>query len=97
MPVLYSRDTVPDPDAAGLTAAARGFTGIPYGFLDIAYLGAVLALNLHPRWLLDLVLSQRTQICSQLVAQFGMVAGADWQCGEPDPQLVTPGMLASRI
>ncbi len=99
LPLLWSRDTVPGASPARLTALARErFTGIPYGFADIAYLGCVLALHEHPEWLRDLVLGEKRQICSQLVAAFGMACGTDaWCCGQPDPQLVTPGMLGQRI
>lgn len=78
--------------------------GTPYGFLDIAYLGIALTEGWTPsqrpprglNWLLDSVLDDKTMICSQMVAYFGACFKSNWNCGQPDDQLVTPGMLAVR-
>lgn len=93
----FSADRV-DASVADLHRMAAAYVGIGYGYLDIVLLGLVLTLRWKPRWLLTRVLDQHRMICSQLVAQFGAANGQPgWMCGQPDPQLVTPGMLAARI
>jgi hypothetical protein len=93
--IACSTDVIPAASPRSLILAAKKFVGIPYGFLDIAYLG--LELNgIKPKWLLHEVLRTDQMICSQLVAQFGADSGVDWRCGQADPQFVTPGMLAQR-
>jgi hypothetical protein len=95
--MIFSPDSVLGGNVGKLAMAAEPFTGIPYGFLDIVYLGLSLGVHWRPQWLLDRVLKSKDMICSQLVAQFGVKYGANsWKCGQADPQLVTPGMLALR-
>lgn len=74
--------------------SARSYIGVPYNFLDIAYLGLALK-GVQWNWMLSEVLESKHMICSQLVAQCGFDAGVhQWLCGQTHPQLVTPGMLA---
>lgn len=78
-----------------IVESARSYIGVPYGFLDIAYLGLALK-GVQWNWMLNEVLEQKHMICSQLVAQCGWNAGVpEWLCGQTHPQLVTPGMLAN--
>lgn len=85
------------PPADLIAAAQETWTGIPYGFTDIADLGLWYSFHIRPRWLTDLVLDERRMICSQLAAEWGSCYGADWNCGQPDPQFVTPGLLGKRL
>ena len=95
--MIFSTDAVLGGNVTALMQAAQMFTGIPYGFLDIAYLGLELATGWQWKWLLDRVLSEDRMICSQLVAAFGVKYMANsWKCGQEYAQLVTPGMLATR-
>lgn len=100
LPMLFSE---PAPQAAGAGAIAlfadarERWTGIPYGFYDIADLGLWYSLHWKPEWLTRRVLSEKTMICSQLTAEWGAAYGADWSCGQADPQFVTPGMLGARL
>ena len=100
LPLLFSE---PAPQAARtsarlLTGMARSrWTGIKYGYLDIAALGLYYTVHKRPKWLTDLVLNDKRQICSQLTAEWGASYGADWQCGQADPQFVTPGLLGKRL
>lgn len=97
MAMVFSEDAVMGGNVAHLTEKAARFTGIPYGYLDIVYLGLSLGAGWRPPWLLHQVLRQDRMICSQLVAAFGVACGArSWQCGQADAQLVTPGMLGER-
>lgn len=67
-----------------------------YGFKDILYLG--LYTQGHTwNWLESEVLEDRKRtICSQSVAWCGHYANVrEWQCGQPHPNLVWPGALAS--
>jgi hypothetical protein len=101
MPMVFSDDQCSLLPSV-LKAAAQHYVGIPYGFLDIMYLGLEITTRDHrpdgpvDDWLLKRVCDTRRMICSQLVAQFGKQFSTDWTCGAPDPQLVTPGMLAAR-
>lgn len=95
-PIIYSKDAV-KATPEEITQACDKIKGTPYGFLDIAYLGMALSVGWKPQWLLERVLTEKRMICSQLVAYFGKQFGSNWTCGQPDPQLVTPGMLAARI
>jgi hypothetical protein len=93
MAVNYSHDAV----ALAPLSAARGFIGVRYGFLDIAYLGLSLGAGWRPKFVLEQALREDRMICSQLVATFGQRHGLDWRCGQPFAQLVTPGLLNDRI
>jgi hypothetical protein len=99
-PMLFSE---PAPQAATLppgelaAAAREHWTGHPYGFADILELGIWYTLHFRPRWLTSLVLDDRSMICSQLAAEWGQAYGADWLCGQADPQFVTPGLLGARL
>jgi len=95
--LIFSKDAVKPSDAAEIMIEAEKLKGTPYGFTDILYLGLELGPGWRPKWLLDQVLDERNMICSQMVAYFGHEFGTDWNCGQPDAQLVTPGMLAARI
>jgi hypothetical protein len=86
----YRQDADPEQDE-------KRWLRIPYGFDDILYLGLAYGLHLRPRWLLAEVEREDRMICSQLVAEWGACHGAAWSCGQPSPQLVTPGLLADRI
>lgn len=100
-PVLYSEPAPGLPQAPAspaLTAQARErWTGIGYGFADVAELGLWYAMHIRLGWLTRLVLDDHRMICSQLVAEWGAAYGADWRCGQPDEQFVTPGMLGARL
>lgn len=97
LPMVFSSDAVAGGNLGRLTKLAPSYVGIPYGFLDIFYLGLALGPGWRPGWLLEAVEDTHTMICSQLVAAFGVRCGANsWMCGQPDAQLVTPGMLAAR-
>ena len=97
MDSIYSKDALLAGRTADLLDVANKFVGVPYGFLDIAYLGLELGPGWRPQWLLDAVLDENRMICSQLVASFGVMCGAkSWKCGQQYAQLVTPGMLAVR-
>jgi uncharacterized protein YycO len=72
---------------------AISFIGTPYNFADIAYL-ALYTNGLQWNWLLKKIVRIKSMICSQLVAESGVMAGVtSWQCGKSDPQLVTPADL----
>ena len=100
-PKLFSE---PAPEA-GKAGGAQGlieqvretWTGIEYGFADIAELGLWYSVDIRPEWLTKLVISEHRMICSQLVAEWGDTYGADWNCGQADPQFVTPGLLGARL
>lgn len=93
---IYSTDYVLNGDVEALRRAAEPFVGIPYGFLDIVYLGLA-NLGIRWKWLLRQVRRQDRMICSQLVAEFGYRAGQPgWCCGQSEPQLVEPSELAAR-
>jgi hypothetical protein len=99
--MIFSVDTVVGGQVslADAITFAETLVGVPYGFSDILYLGMELTVGPEraTRWLLNQVLDEHTMICSQLVAHFGAHFMADWNCGQKYDQLVTPGMLASRI
>lgn len=86
-----------DADGADPFKTEQKWLGIPYGFDDIAYLGLAYSLGWHSDWLLDKVKREDRMICSQLVADWGAAHSANWSCGQPSPQLVTPGLLDSRL
>lgn len=72
---------------------ASGFIGIPYGFLDILWLGMA-SRGINWGWLMNKVRNENRMICSQLVAQSGINSKVmSWLCGKPYPQEVTPGDL----
>jgi hypothetical protein len=93
----------PAPQAAQLApvelwdAARQKWAGIEYGFADVAELGLWYGFHIRPELLTKLVLSEKRMICSQLVAEWGASYGADWNCGQTDPQFVTPGLLSGRL
>lgn len=102
LPMLFSE---PAPMVAcGLTTAqgmiqlaAERWTHLGYGFTDIAALGAWYGLHIRIPPVTQLIKDEHRLVCSQLVSEWGDAYGADWLCGQPDPQFVTPGMLADRI
>jgi hypothetical protein len=97
LPMVFSTDVVLGGNVGKLFMRAEHYVGIPYGFLDIVYLGLELGPGWRPKLLLDQVLREDRMICSQLVAAFGVASGANsWKCGQAYDQLVTPGMLATR-
>ena len=101
--VEYKGKEVRWSDASGLTDEQRqrvvneaiAMDGTPYGWLDIAAL-ALLCLGFRWNWLFRRAKSEKTLICSQLVARAYDRAGVDLFPGVDDG-LVTPGMLADRI
>jgi hypothetical protein len=97
LPMIFSEDSC-CPDKVSLAhMAASKYYNIPYGFLDIVYLGLELQpIPIKPAWLLDAVLDEHNMICSQLVSQFAQEFNHNWRCGQQYAQLVTPGMLATR-
>jgi hypothetical protein len=100
--VMLFSEPAPEAGKAGgasslILQARESWTGIEYGFADIAELGLWYSLHVRPEWLTKLVLSEQTMICSQLVAEWGSTYGADWNCGQADPQFVTPGLLGARL
>lgn len=97
--MVFSTDTVLSKtvDVGTMLAFADSLIGMPYGFSDILYLGMELGPGWRPQWLLNQVIDERTMICSQEVAHFGAHFGVNWNCGQKYDQLVTPGMLLSRI
>lgn len=100
LPVLYSE---PAPQAASMSPhqlismAREKWSGIPYNFLDIAELGLFYTLHIRQKWLIGLVANDKRQICSQLTSEWGAAYGADWYCGQADPEFVTPGLLGARL
>jgi len=97
LPMVFSNDYISATQSVMMDEALDAFVGIRYGFPDIALLGIKLATHWQPKFLTDYILDEHRMICSQLVAQFGANFGKDWRCGQENPQLVTPGMLAARI
>lgn len=96
-PLLYSTTPLTPAQRKIIADAARKCVGVPYGFLDLAYLGLA-CLGVKWGWLLDRVMREDRMICSQLVAWCGQQAGVtEWLCGKPSAQLVTPGDLAGII
>jgi hypothetical protein len=97
MPILWSHDALTPEQREKIVDAAYKTLGTPYGYLDILALG-LLRLGLPYHWVFRRVLSERTDICSQLVAICGEAGGDNaWLCGKLFPELVTPGDLARRI
>jgi hypothetical protein len=94
--MVESPDKIGISDQRMIDLAISTYVEVPYGFADIGLLGLKLTSQWVPGWVTRWVVSMKTMICSQLVAQFGADFGVDWSCGQPDPQLVTPGMLAKR-
>lgn len=98
--IIFSEDSIDAEPNELLDYATRvkKYVGVPYGYSDILLLAWVLTAGLGsvPQFVVNRVVSEKRMICSQLVAQFGADFGMDWQCGQADPQLVTPGMLAQR-
>lgn len=100
LPLLFSE---PAPQAYALSGlelrntAQESWTGIGYGFADVAALGLWYSLHVRPGMLTRFVLKEHRQICSQLAAEWGSSYGADWTCGQADPQFVTPGLLGARL
>jgi len=93
--LLFSNTNLSQGQRQKIVESARSYIGVPYNFLDIAYLGLALK-GIKWSWMLSEVEEQKRMICSQLVAQCGWNATVpEWLCGQPHPQLVTPGMLAS--
>jgi hypothetical protein len=96
--MVFSKDHIDASPEDLIDYAARHYLDIPYGFDDILLLGLVESVGMEdvPQFMVNHVLSEKRQICSQMVAQFGADYGMDWLCGKPDPQLVVPGDLAER-
>lgn len=76
---------------AGITYAARNYIGTPYGFFDYVALAAH-RLHLPLPGLANFIASDKTMICSQLVAKCYLDAGVTLFPGEW-PGYVTPGDL----
>lgn len=93
--LLFSTTNLTQNQRDEIVKSALSYVGTPYNFLDIIYLGLACRGIKFP-WLLSEVLESKHMICSQLVAQCGYNAGVtSWLCGQSDPQMVTPGMLAT--
>lgn len=92
---IFSATNLTGEQREKIVETAISCVGIPYGFLDIAYLGLASA-GINWNWLLNQVLREDRMICSQLVAYCGASALADsWLCGKAHPQLVKPSDLSS--
>jgi hypothetical protein len=97
MPSVWSQDALSVVERAKVVSEAKALLGTPYGWLDLVAILFVRTLRLPVPWLVRRVLDEATAICSQLVAMSGVHAGImSWLCGQPHPQLVTPGDLARR-
>lgn len=99
LPMSFSPDRIEPPCLecfAPLLLHAESYSGIGYGFLDIALLAVKLQFHHTPEPLTHFVLDSRRMICSQLVAQFALDYGVDWCCGQSHAAYVTPGLLAER-
>jgi len=97
--IVWSHDALTAEQREEIIAVAQAYAiaKVPYGFLDIAYLGLA-RIGFKPAWLLRYVEDERRLICSQLVALCGQRAGVDsWLCGQPNACLVKPSDLANRI
>jgi hypothetical protein len=95
----WSHDDLTAEQRTEICAVALGYAvaKVPYGFLDIAYLGLA-RLGFRPAWLLSQVEREDRLICSQLVALCGVRAGVTaWLCGWVNACLVKPSDLSRRI
>jgi hypothetical protein len=95
--MIYSTTVLSDIQRGLIVSAVENQVGrYSYGFKDILYLG-MYTQGIRWNWLESEVLEENRQtICSQSVAMAGNSAGVkSWLCGEPHPNLVWPGALAS--
>jgi hypothetical protein len=95
--MIHSTSTLSDNQRTLVVECARNQVGREsYGFLDIAYL-ALYTQGHTWNWLESEVLEEDKQtICSQSVAMCGQYAKEmSWLCGQPHPNLVWPGALAT--
>lgn len=93
--IFNSDEPIPDEIRAKIVAAAHGYIGTPYGFLDILALGLREGFGVRWGWLRRRVQDSRRMICSQLVCQCYADAGHSLFPNR-DPQDVTPGGLLIR-
>ena len=95
---LWSSDAIPltDPQRHAICAAAEGYLGIPYSFLDYAALAAH-RLHLDVPGLRAYISDTGHMICSQLVDQCYADAGVHLFADGRWPGYVTPASLASLI
>ncbi len=92
--IIWSADKLTLTERKAVTQKALSLRGVPYGFLDIVYLGLA-TIGFKFKWLLKRVEREDRLICSQLVAVCGNSAGVDaWLCDKPNACLVTPADLA---
>lgn len=92
--MIWSQDSLTASQGNTIADKALSLRGIPYGFLDIVYLGLA-TIGFKFQWLLNKVEREDRLICSQLVALCGESAGIDtWLCGKANACLVTPANLA---
>ncbi len=93
--IIWSADQVVEEQRKGIVTKALALKGIPYGYLDILYLGLA-TIGFKFKWLLQKVEREDRLICSQLVAVSGESAGVKtWLCGKKNACLVTPANLAT--
>ncbi len=93
--IIWGADHLTADQRKGIITKALSLKGIPYGFLDIVYLGLA-TIGFRFNWLLRKVEREDRLICSQLVALSGEAAGVDaWLCGKTSACLVTPANLAT--
>lgn len=95
--MVFSTTTLSDVQRQKTIECAKSQVGrYSYGFKDILYL-AMYTQGIRWQWLEDEVLEEDHQtICSQSVAMCGQFAAVNaWLCGQPHPNLVWPGELAS--
>ncbi len=94
--IIWGADELTNDQRKGIVTKALSLKGVPYGFLDILYLGLA-TIGFKFKWLLRKVEREDRLICSQLVALSGESAGVDaWLCGKSNACLVTPANLATR-
>lgn len=79
---------------AGIVSTARGFEGVPYGFLDYAGFG-LSRLHIRPKWLQDFIASDKTMICSALADRAWMLNGIHLFDDGRLLGAVSPGHLAT--
>jgi hypothetical protein len=95
--MVYSTTALSDIQRGLVIECAKNQVGrYSYGFKDILYLG-MYTQGISWKWLEDEVLEENKQtICSQSVAMAGQFADVkSWLCGQPHPNLVWPGSLAT--
>lgn len=97
LPILVnSGEPMTNAQRDAVIAAACGYIGTPYAFLDIIRL-ALASLGIRWRWLTTEADVENAMVCSTLVAAAGLKAGlTGWLCEEAAPSLVRPADLARR-